>query len=132
MGSCCSNAACGAPTDSKVRTLLWIALSVNTVIFAVEMIAGIMGGSVSLQADALDFLSDTANYGISLLVVGRALPHTGHGGADQGSLHGGLWGMGVRLDDLSGSLGRLAGGGDHGRGGICCPDRQFVGCGDAV
>ena len=75
MGTCCGNNACGAPapTDSRVRVLLWIALCINAVMFAVEMITGIVGGSVSLQADALDFLSDAANYGISLLVVGRAL-----------------------------------------------------------
>src|SRR5262249_39942 len=35
--------------------------------------AGLAAGSASLQADALDFLSDAANYGISLLVVGMAL-----------------------------------------------------------
>ena len=30
-------------------------------------------GSASLQADALDFLGDSANYAISLFVVGMAL-----------------------------------------------------------
>src|SRR5229473_2593124 len=55
------------------RRVLWIALGVNLAMFIVEMIAGLSAGSVSLQADSLDFLSDTANYGISLLVAGRAL-----------------------------------------------------------
>lgn len=32
-----------------------------------------LAGSASLQADALDFLGDAANYAISLLVVGMAL-----------------------------------------------------------
>jgi Co/Zn/Cd efflux system component len=35
--------------------------------------AGLAAASVSLQADALDFLADTGNYGISLFVVGMAL-----------------------------------------------------------
>jgi Co/Zn/Cd efflux system component len=39
----------------------------------VEIAAGLAAGSASLQADALDFLGDAANYGISLLVVGMAL-----------------------------------------------------------
>lgn len=36
--------------------------------FRIEIIAGLAAGSASLQADALDFLADTANYGISLFV----------------------------------------------------------------
>jgi hypothetical protein len=55
------------------RRVLWIALGVNLAMFIVEMIAGLSAGSVSLQADSLDFLSDTANYGISLFVAGMAL-----------------------------------------------------------
>jgi len=41
--------------------------------FAAEGIAGLAAGSASLQADALDFLGDAANYAISLTVVGMAL-----------------------------------------------------------
>jgi uncharacterized membrane protein YeaQ/YmgE (transglycosylase-associated protein family) len=41
--------------------------------FAVEIGAGLAAGSASLQADALDFLGDAANYAISLLVVGMAI-----------------------------------------------------------
>src|SRR3546814_6131272 len=40
--------------------------------FAVEIAAGWAAGSVSLQADALAFLSDAANYGVSLFVLGMA------------------------------------------------------------
>jgi Co/Zn/Cd efflux system component len=36
----------------------------------IEIAAGLAAGSASLQADALDFLGDSANYAISLLVVG--------------------------------------------------------------
>jgi Co/Zn/Cd efflux system component len=41
--------------------------------FVVEMVAGVIAGSVSLHADALDFLGDSFNYAISLVVIGLAL-----------------------------------------------------------
>lgn len=37
--------------------------------FAVEIGAGVASGSVSLLADAIDFLGDAANYGVSLAVL---------------------------------------------------------------
>jgi Co/Zn/Cd efflux system component len=52
---------------------LWIALIVNAAMFAVEGAAGLAAGSVSLQADALDFFGDAANYGLSLSVLSLAL-----------------------------------------------------------
>lgn len=55
------------------RRILWIALIVNGGMFVVEIIAGQLGNSVSLQADALDFFGDAANYAISLFVLGMAL-----------------------------------------------------------
>lgn len=55
------------------RRALWIALTVNVAMFAVEIGAGLAAGSASLQADALDFLGDSANYAISLGVAGMAL-----------------------------------------------------------
>jgi Co/Zn/Cd efflux system component len=41
--------------------------------FLAEIGSGIAAGSASLQADALDFLGDTANYAISLGVAGMVL-----------------------------------------------------------
>ena len=41
--------------------LLRAVLPVNAVMFTVEVMAGLAAGSASLQADALDFLGDTAN-----------------------------------------------------------------------
>jgi Co/Zn/Cd efflux system component len=55
------------------RRVLFTVLAINAVMFGVEVIAGVAAGSASLQADALDFLADAANYAISLLVVGMAL-----------------------------------------------------------
>lgn len=57
-------------TFSKV---LWIALLANFLMFIIEIVASYIGDSVSLQADALDFFGDTANYAISLFVLGKAL-----------------------------------------------------------
>ncbi len=55
------------------RRVLWAVLAINAVMFAVEIGAGLAAGSAALQADALDFLADAANYAISLFVVGMAL-----------------------------------------------------------
>src|SRR5919198_1322063 len=55
------------------RRVLWTVLAINAVMFLVEIGAGLAAGSAALQADALDFLGDAANYGISLFVVGMVL-----------------------------------------------------------
>lgn len=73
--SCCSH-GCSAPPASqnpRYRRVLWVALVVNVVMFAVELAGGLQAESVSLLADAVDFFGDAANYGISLLVLGMAL-----------------------------------------------------------
>jgi Co/Zn/Cd efflux system component len=41
--------------------------------FSVEIGAGLAAGSAALQADAVDFLGDAANYAISLFVIGMSL-----------------------------------------------------------
>lgn len=69
----CASAKPDPNADPTWRRALWIALVVNGVMFVAEMVAGVAGGSKALQADALDFLGDTANYAISLGVVGMAL-----------------------------------------------------------
>lgn len=73
-GGCCNSCQTEAPkTDSGWRRVLWIALGINALLFAVEISAGVAANSASLKADALDFLGDAANYAISLGVVGLAL-----------------------------------------------------------
>ena len=77
MAACCHDDHCSAPesggADPRWRRALWIALAVNAGMFALEIAAGVAAGSASLQADALDFLGDAANYAISLGVAGMAL-----------------------------------------------------------
>lgn len=76
MGASCCDGGCGSakpPVDKVYRRVLSAALVINMAMFLVEMVAGSAAGSVSLKADAMDFLSDAANYGISLFVLGMAL-----------------------------------------------------------
>jgi len=70
-GSCCAETK--RIDDTRWRHVLWIALAINAAMFAGEIVAGVAAGSRSLQADALDFLGDAANYAISLGVAGMAL-----------------------------------------------------------
>jgi Co/Zn/Cd efflux system component len=71
-----SDACCTPPVpsaDPAYRRILWIALALNAAMFVIEIIGSLESGSVSLLADAIDFFGDAANYGLSLLVLSRAL-----------------------------------------------------------
>jgi Co/Zn/Cd efflux system component len=70
---CAGKSGKTALNDPKWRRVLWIALIINAAMFAVEIVAGVAADSRALQADALDFLGDSANYAISLGVAGMAL-----------------------------------------------------------
>src|SRR5580704_226792 len=76
------------PTDSRYRWVLWAALVINGMMFLLEVVTGLMAGSVSLQADALDFLGDVANYGISLVVIGMALRYRANAALLKGATMG--------------------------------------------
>ena len=77
--NCCSNGTDRPDLSSQQRErqsqrrILWIALAVNAAMFVLEVAAGAHARSSSLQADALDFLADAANYAISLFVVAATL-----------------------------------------------------------
>ena len=77
MTGCCHDDSCspgGQMLNSPAwRRALWIALGLNGAMFLAEIGSGVAAGSASLQADALDFLGDAANYAISLGVAGMAL-----------------------------------------------------------
>lgn len=97
MADCC----CSPPPleldphrgNRTYRRVLWAVLGINAVMFMVEIGAGLAAGSASLQADALDFLGDAANYGISLLVVGMALRYRATAALAKGATMAafGLW-----------------------------------------
>ena len=73
--NCCADATGtgDALNDKRWRRILWIALILNAAMFFIEMGAGVQADSRALQADALDFFGDAANYAISLGVAGMAL-----------------------------------------------------------
>ena len=76
MSAHCHHHHADAPASAaspRYRRILWGALIVNAAMFAIEIAAGVQSGSVSLLADAIDFLGDAANYAVSLLVLGMAL-----------------------------------------------------------
>ena len=69
---CCNHESPPQP-DPKYRRILWIALIINFIMFAIEIIFSLQSKSVSLLADSIDFLGDAANYGISLWVLAMSV-----------------------------------------------------------
>lgn len=93
---CCNHPP--APTQDKgYRRALWAVLGINAAMFLIEIGAGLAAGSASLQADALDFFGDAANYAISLLVVGMALRYRAYAALAKGATMAvfGLWVIGA-------------------------------------
>ena len=74
MDSCCQDKAVELDRlkASQSRTL-WIVLIINAAMFAVELTAGILAGSVALEADSLDMLGDALVYGFSLFVIAKSI-----------------------------------------------------------
>lgn len=71
MSNCCAPSSPVKPSG-RYRRVLWIALAINAAMFALEIATGLHADSTSLLADAVDFLGDAANYGLSLFVLGLA------------------------------------------------------------
>ena len=67
---CCADLG---PATGPFRRVLWAVLVINASMFVIEMTAGVWGKSVALQADALDFLGDSATYAITLIVLGMSI-----------------------------------------------------------
>ena len=87
----------GAVAQShEYRRALWVVLAINAGMFLVEATFGVIGGSVALQADALDFLGDAATYGVSLAVLGLALRWRARAALLKGATMGlfGFWVLG--------------------------------------
>src|SRR5258708_10421022 len=97
MDECCAppplNLGGSKKQDDVYRRVLWAVLAINAAMFAVEVVAGLAAGSAALQADALDFLGDAANYAVSLLVVGMALRYRAAAALAKGATMAafGLW-----------------------------------------
>ena len=71
MSNCCSGGCAPLPPsrDHRFRRVLWIALAANAAMFVVEAGASWSAQSTALLADAIDFLGDSANYGVSLMAL---------------------------------------------------------------
>ena len=96
MGSSCCEDGCGgaAPRpDERYRHILRIAFGINLAMFVVEIVASLLSTSVSLRADALDFLGDAANYALALAVFGMTLRWRASAALLKGGVMGafGLW-----------------------------------------
>jgi Co/Zn/Cd efflux system component len=96
--------ACGvdeaaAADNRSYRNVLWLALAINAAMFGVEAVAGLHAGSVSLQADSLDFFGDAANYGISLFVLARTMRWRASASLVKGATMAvfGLWILGLSI-----------------------------------
>ncbi|MCC7016798.1 MAG: cation transporter [Rhodospirillales bacterium] len=71
MAGCthCAGDTGDAAADAGFRRVLWVAFAANAAMFVVEVVAGWIANSVSLEADALDFFGDAASYAITLMVL---------------------------------------------------------------
>jgi Co/Zn/Cd efflux system component len=103
MGAqCCGHDHDTQPTkreNASFKRILWAVLGINAAMFAIEIGAGLLAGSASLQADALDFLSDAGNYAISLFVVGMALRYRATAALVKGATMGlfAVWVIGIAI-----------------------------------
>lgn len=70
---CCGDGVKFDGLTAAYKRALWAVIAINGTMFLVELGAGILAGSQALKADALDFLSDTATYAITLFVIGMPL-----------------------------------------------------------
>jgi len=91
---CCPTPETPSSDSPCYRRVLWIALAINFGMFLIEIGASIAAGSSSLQADAVDFLADAANYAISLFVASMALRARATAALVKGASMG-LFGLGV-------------------------------------
>ena len=72
MTTCGCEPPIAPSADPQYRRVLWIALVLNALMFGVELVASFSAQSVSLLADAVDFLGDAGNYAVALFVLGLA------------------------------------------------------------
>jgi cation diffusion facilitator family transporter len=72
MDDCCIDKASAVERlRERQATTLRLVLVANAMMFVVELVSGLLAGSVALVADSLDMLGDALVYGFSLYVVAR-------------------------------------------------------------
>lgn len=67
--SCCGHDIKINAVDKNFKKILWVALVLNFTMFLMENFYGVLSHSLSLRADAIDFLGDSANYFVTLFVL---------------------------------------------------------------
>jgi len=72
-GCSCDNDVQFDGLSKQFKTVLWLVIAINIIMFVVEMGASIPSESMALRADALDFLGDSLTYCITLLAIGHSL-----------------------------------------------------------
>jgi len=76
MAACCNDKSCEIEALRRRQSgTLKVVLAINAVMFAVEILAGVLVGSLALMADSLDMLGDALVYAFSLYVVARGPRH---------------------------------------------------------
>ncbi|CAN5327069.1 cation transporter [soil metagenome] len=73
----------GAPAG--FRRVVWLIMILNAAMFVIEVFAGGLSGSMSLQADALDFAADTVTYGLSLFALSQSARFKSHAALIKGA-----------------------------------------------
>lgn len=73
MAGCCDHDLKFDGISKRYKTVLWIVIAINALMFLVETGASVAANSMALRADALDFLGDTLTYGLTLLAIGHSL-----------------------------------------------------------
>ncbi len=93
MSANCGNHCENENNSPAYRKVLWICLIANAMMFVLQVIASQKAHSVALLANSLDFLSDAANYGISIYVLGHSLATKAKASIFKGASLGliGLW-----------------------------------------
>ncbi len=99
-------AGCGCDSELKFdgvsqhyKSILWVVIAINAVMFVVETGASIASDSMALRADALDFLGDSLTYSLTLLAIGHSLRWRASAAMFKGLLLAvmGLWVLGSTL-----------------------------------
>jgi len=70
-----SEIAVATESEATEARTLWVLLTINAVMFVIEMVAGWWGDSVGLISDGVDMFADAAVYGVALYAVGQGARH---------------------------------------------------------
>lgn len=98
MSECCDSACISLDLarSRRFRRVLWVALIANAGMFFVEIGASWKAESTALMADAIDFLGDAANYGVSLIALAAGAVWRSRVALTKGWIMG-FYGFGVLL-----------------------------------